>query len=69
MTTTDSDESTTKVLLKGSMRWMCEERNKYREMYDRTIRDAKEEKRKRKAVYSRIITTASLRLNEWMNEW
>lgn len=47
---TDSDESTTKVLLKGSMQWMREERNKYCEMYDRTRRDLKEAKKSRKAV-------------------
>lgn len=49
---TDSDESTVKVLLKGSMQWMREERNKYREMYERTRRDLKEEKKNRKAVQS-----------------
>jgi len=47
---TDSDESTVKVLLKGSMQWMREECNKYREMYDRNRRDLKDEKKKRKAV-------------------
>jgi len=46
----DSDESTEKILLKGSMRWIREERNKYWEMYERTRHDLKEEKRNRKAV-------------------
>jgi len=36
--------------LKCSMQRMREERNKYREMYERTIRDMKEEKRNRKTV-------------------
>ena len=52
----ESDESTVKVLLKGSMQWIREERNKYREMYDRTRHDLKEEKKKRKAVYNYINT-------------
>lgn len=53
-TMTDSDESTEKILLKGSMRWIREERNKYHEMYERTRRDVKEEKRRRKEVQSHI---------------
>jgi len=53
---TDSDESTVMIGLKCSMQRMREERNKYREMYDRTVRDLKEEKRTRKAVpYSRLV--------------
>jgi len=49
---TDSDESTVKVLLKGSMQWMREECNKYRDLHERARRDLKEEKKKRKAVLS-----------------
>jgi len=49
---TDSDETTEKILLKGSMQWMYEQRNMYREMHERTKREVKEEKRSRKAVKS-----------------
>jgi len=59
---TDSDESTVMMgrkvgltTLKSSMQRMREERNKYREMYDRSVRDLKEEKRNRKAVHCSYI--------------
>jgi len=38
------------------MQWIREERNKYRDMYERTRRDLKEEKRNRKAVQSQMLS-------------
>jgi len=56
-TMTDSDESSVMIGLKCSMQRMRDERNKYREMHDRTVRELKDEKRSRKAVHCRCIIT------------
>ena len=56
-TMTDSDESSVMIGLKCSMQRMRDERNKYREMHDRTVRELKDEKRSRKAVHCLCIIT------------